>query len=78
MGITRAWLAAGAAGVVATNWSTPDDAGPFFQRFYRELQRREARDPAEALRIAQIETLRSGGWRSDPAYWSAYFVLGNY
>jgi CHAT domain-containing protein/TolA-binding protein len=78
MGMTRAWLAAGAAGVVATSWSTPDDAGPFFQRFYRELQRSEARDPAEALRTAQIETIRSGGWRSDPAYWSAYFVLGNY
>ena len=78
MGITRAWLAAGAAAVVATSWSTPDDAGQFFQRFYRELQRSETRDPAEALRIAQIDTLRSGGWRSDPAYWSSYFVLGNY
>jgi CHAT domain-containing protein len=78
MGLTRAWLAAGAAGVVATSWSIPDDAGPFFQRFYRELQRSTARDPAEALRTAQIETLRAGGWRSDPAYWSAYFILGNY
>jgi len=27
---------------------------------------------------AQIETLRSGDWRSHPAFWAAYFTVGNY
>jgi len=77
MGMTRAWLMAGARDVVATGWSTPDDVGVFFGRFYRQLQSGEARDPADALQAAQIETLRSGGWRSRPGFWAAYFALGN-
>ena len=54
MGMTRAWLMAGARAVVATGWSTPDDVGVFFGRFYRRLGRSEARDPALALQAAQI------------------------
>jgi CHAT domain-containing protein len=77
MGLTRAWLMAGAGAVVATGWSMPDDASDFFRAFYRELQRRNAGDPADALRAAQLEALRSPGWRSDPEYWAAYFILGN-
>src|SRR6267378_2103931 len=56
MGMTRAWLMAGARAVVATGWSTPDDVGVFFGRFYRRLQRSSSSDPAEALQGAQIET----------------------
>ena len=78
MGMTRGWLMAGAGAVLATQWSTPDDVGVFFRRFYRELQRSESHDPADALRTAQVETLRSGDWRSHPGFWAAYFVLGNY
>ena len=66
MGMTRAWLMAGAGAVIATKWPTPDDVGVFFQRFYRELQRSEFYDPAGALRAAQIEAIRSGDWRSQP------------
>jgi CHAT domain-containing protein len=39
MGMTRAWLAAGARGVIASLWPTPDDTGAIFQTFYRELQK---------------------------------------
>jgi len=76
MGLTRAWLMAGAGAVVATLWPTPDDVGVFFQRFYQEL-RRTSHNPASALRAAQIEMIRSGNWRSKPDYWGAYFALGN-
>src|SRR5207302_4274817 len=58
MGLTRAWLMAGAGAVVATGWSTPDDVGVFFGRFYRGLQHAETRDPAAALQAAQIETIQ--------------------
>ena len=74
MGLTRAWLAGGAAGVVATYWPTPDDNGALLRSFYRHL--RDAAPPAVALQRAQLEMLRSGDWRSQPRYWSAYFLAG--
>jgi CHAT domain-containing protein len=78
MGLTRAWLMAGARAVVATVWATPDDVGVFFRRFYQQLRRSSLRDPAEALRAAQIEAIRSHDWRSQPSFWAGYFALGNY
>jgi len=78
MGLTRAWLMAGARAVVATEWATPDDLGVFFRRFYQQLRRSSIHDPAEALRAAQIEALRSHDWRSQPSFWAGYFALGNY
>jgi CHAT domain-containing protein/tetratricopeptide (TPR) repeat protein len=78
MGLTRAWLMAGARAVVATEWSTPDDVGVFFRRFYQQLRRSPVHDPADALRAAQIEALRSHDWRSQPSFWAGYFALGNY
>jgi CHAT domain-containing protein len=78
MGLTRAWLMAGARAVVATEWATPDDVVVFFRPFYRQLRRSLTRDPAEALRAAQIEAIRSHDWRSQPNFWAGYFALGNY
>jgi CHAT domain-containing protein len=73
MGLTRAWLAAGAGSVAASLWPTPDDSGDFFVSFYKALQR--DREPAGALRAAQLEMLGSGAWRARPAYWSAYYIV---
>ncbi|HTM47695.1 MAG TPA: CHAT domain-containing tetratricopeptide repeat protein [Bryobacteraceae bacterium] len=78
LGMTRAWLMAGARAVVATDWQTPDDAETFFRHFYQSLQKDQNRDPAEALRSAQVQTLQAGGWRASPSYWAAYFAQGNY
>jgi CHAT domain-containing protein len=80
MGLTRAWLAAGASTVVATRWPTPDDSGELFLRFYRQLKpwagRRPGSRPAVALQRAQLEVLKSASWRSSPHYWAAYFAVG--
>ena len=76
MGLTRAWLAAGAQSVVATRWAMPDVDGALFGAFYEQLST-GAVDAAEGLRAAQLEMLHSGGWRSQPRYWGAYFVMGN-
>jgi CHAT domain-containing protein len=75
LGLTRAWLGAGARGVLATHWEVPDDGGPLFAAFYRHLGEL-GETPAEALRAAQVEMAASGGWRSNPRYWAAYFVTG--
>jgi CHAT domain-containing protein len=80
MGMTRAWLAAGAHSVVASIWPTTDDNGDLFVPFYRCLAglKTEPRGgvAAEALRQAQLEMLRSDSWHARPAYWAAYFVVG--
>jgi CHAT domain-containing protein len=75
LGLTRAWLAAGARSVLASNWPVPDDGGPLFAAFYRNLGRLR-QNPAAALRAAQLEMAASGGWRANPRYWAAYFVMG--
>jgi tetratricopeptide (TPR) repeat protein len=77
MGLTRACQAAGARAVVASHWPTPDDAGALFLSFYRYLRAAPQAGPAVALQHAQIDMLRSRTWRSNPLYWSAYFVTGN-
>lgn len=81
LGLTRAWLISGAQSVAATYWPIPDDASPFFTVFYRKLRKRtegvmSASGSAEALQAAQIAMLHSGDWRSNPAYWSSFFVVG--
>ena len=76
MGLTRAWLTAGARAVVSSRWPTPDEDGPLFQALYRNLRTERRADPGQALRIAQLEMIRSGGWHAQPRYWGAYFVIG--
>ncbi|MGA2594259.1 MAG: CHAT domain-containing protein [Bryobacteraceae bacterium] len=77
MGLTRAWLAAGAKAVVASLWPSPDDAGALFLSFYRYLREAPQAGPAVALQNAQMDMLRSNTWRSSPLYWGAYFITGN-
>lgn len=76
LGLTRAWLAAGADGVVGSQWATTDDSGALFSAFYRHLRRAAVPSPAQALRAAQLEMLHSAGWHADPRYWGAYFAMG--
>jgi CHAT domain-containing protein len=76
MGLTRAWLTAGARAVVSSRWPTPDEDGPLFQALYRNLRTERRADSGQALRTAQLEMIRSGGWHAQPRYWGAYFVIG--
>jgi len=76
LGLTRAWLVAGARSVIASAWPTPDTNGALFQSLYRHLAARPEAGPAEALRAAQLEMIRSGDWRANPRYWGAYFAMG--
>jgi CHAT domain-containing protein len=81
LGLTRAWLLAGAQVVVGSRWPTPDDTGELFQSFYRHLRKLpdiagRTRAVAQSLRDAQLDMLHSGTWRSSPWYWSAFYALG--
>jgi len=75
LGLNRAWLAAGARNVIGSHWAVPDESGPLFAALYRNLSA-GGLAPADALRAAQLEMAHSGGWRAEPQYWGAYFVMG--
>jgi CHAT domain-containing protein len=73
LGLTRAWMMAGARAVVATNWPVPDANGDLIPGFYRNLETDSA---AEALRRSQVEQIHSGTWQAAPSYWAAFQVTG--
>ena len=80
MGMTRAWLAAGARAVIVTRWATSDQlGGELFRSFYSRLSslpRSRLRPSfARILQQAQLAQLRASGNRANPAYWAAYFCV---
>ncbi len=81
IGLSRAWLLAGAAAVIVSAWPTPDDSGRFFSSFYGHLQSTTlkagslVKGAALALQQTQLEMQRSSGYRSSPSFWAAYSVI---
>ena len=79
MGLSRAWLLAGASAVVVSAWPTPDDSGRFFFSFYKHFDAASAGTLAEraayALEQAQVEMEHGAGYRSSPKFWAAYSVI---
>jgi len=79
IGLSRAWLLAGASAVVVSSWPIPDDSGEFFSAFYGHLQRTVtgslAQRAATSLEEAQLDMQRSGGYRNSPSFWAAYSIL---
>jgi CHAT domain-containing protein len=73
IGLTRAFMYAGAPHLVATLWQVDDKATSILMgKFYQELAGRPA---SEALRLAQI------GVRADyphPFYWAAFTAFGHH
>ena len=73
LGLTRAWMMAGASTVVTTKWPVPDADGDLIPAFYKNLRGHSA---AEALRRSQVEEIHSGTWQAAPSYWAAFQVTG--
>ncbi len=62
MGLTRAWIGAGARAVLATSWDIPDDAGAIMMvEFYRTYREFPERGPAFALQQAQLSLSQQSG-----------------
>ena len=72
-GLTRAWMTAGAAQVIATLWPVPDRGSDLMPAFYRNRKRAS---PAEALRRSQVQMISSGTWQALPSHWAAFQVSG--
>ena len=74
IGLTHAFISAGAARVLASLWTVQDDAAAaFMPRFYGRL--RAGMPPAQALRMTQIEALAE---RPHPYFWSAFTLHGGW
>ncbi len=77
VGLTRGFMHAGAARVVASLWPVDDLAtAELMTRFYRGMLK-EGRPPAAALRAAQLEMSRSPRWRA-PYYWAGFVLQGEW
>jgi CHAT domain-containing protein len=74
MGLTRAWIGAGAGSVLATQWDIRDaDSEQLMVGFYTALRKAPEKGLAEALRRAQLEALHA-----DPRNvkrWASYYLL---
>ena len=71
--LARAFLYAGARNVIATLWRVDDEgAAEFAARFYQHFP---SAPSAEALALAQRETLADSRWRA-PYYWAGYVLSG--
>ena len=76
MGLTRAWIGAGAMAVLATQWDIPDDAAQSLMTdFYRSLHAAPEQGAAAALQTAQRKALLSPSARRLPGSWAGYFLL---
>jgi len=76
MGLTRAWIGAGAQAVLATAWDVPDDAAQsLMTNFYTSLRAARLRGAAFALRDAQLAVLHGGRGQQPVARWAGYFLL---
>lgn len=79
VGLSRAWLLAGASAVVVSSWPTPDDSGRFFSSFYGHFNRIQSGDIAQrsalALRQTQLDMLNGSGYQTSPSFWGAFAVI---
>lgn len=74
-GLSRAFLAAGAAASVTSLWRVVDaSATEFMKAFYFELSRGQSK--AEALRGAKLTFLRSGSKLAHPRFWATFVLSG--
>ena len=77
VGLTRAFLSAGARSVVASLWQVDDRSTmKLMERFYRERASGDG-DSASALAKAQREMSKTGGQYSHPYYWAPFVAVGN-
>jgi CHAT domain-containing protein len=86
VGLTRAFLYAGASSTVSSLWEVEDQStGLLMEEFYRRLRKGESK--AEALREAKLELIQSKvelkalGMRESlaaPFYWAPFILVGDW
>ena len=75
--LTRGFMYAGAARLVASYWDVNDVAtAELMAEFYKELFINNKR-PAEALQAAQLHMRQQKRWES-PSFWAGFFIQGEW
>jgi CHAT domain-containing protein/predicted negative regulator of RcsB-dependent stress response len=77
IGLTRGFMYAGVARVVASLWRINDRSAAELMRYFYEAMFRQHLTPAAALRAAQIKMWQTGEWRF-PHYWAAFVLEGEW
>lgn len=78
VGITRGFMYAGAARVVASLWKVDDRASAELMKyFYESLFGQPRLRPAAALRAAQIKMWKQLRWKA-PYFWAAFMLQGEW
>jgi CHAT domain-containing protein len=76
IGLTRAFMHAGAARIMVSLWDVNDEAtAELMRRFYSKLFGREKTSPAAALRAAQVSMAHDRRW-SSPYFWAGFTLQG--
>jgi CHAT domain-containing protein len=76
IGLTNAFLIAGACTVVSTLWRVSDEpTSDLVIRFYEELKK--GKNVAAALRAAQTSMISGGRW-THPLSWGAFKTTGSF
>ncbi|MGA9768014.1 MAG: CHAT domain-containing tetratricopeptide repeat protein [Blastocatellia bacterium] len=77
VGVTRGFMYAGAARVMASLWRVDDQAtAELMNRFYIGMMK-DKQEPAAALRGAQLWMQKQKRWQS-PYYWSGFIIQGEW
>jgi CHAT domain-containing protein len=78
VGLTRGFMYAGAARVVASLWQVDDVAtAELMSRFYEGVLKKNL-PPATALRAAQVQMWKQKRWQEDPYFWGAFQLQGEW
>ena len=76
VGLTRGFMYAGAARVMASLWNVDDQRTAELMKHFYEKVLKEKMQPAAALRAAQLEMWRSK--YNSPYYWGAFVLQGEW
>lgn len=77
VGLTRGFMYAGAARVIASLWKVDDAATAELMKAFYQSMFNDKLPPAAALRAAQINMWQQPAWRS-PYYWAAFTLQGEW
>jgi len=78
VGLTRGFMYAGAARVMASLWQVDDVAtAELMSQFYQGVFKKHLL-PAEALRAAQVQMWKQKRWQQDPYFWGAFQIQGEW
>lgn len=77
IGITRGFMYAGSARVIASLWKVDDEATAELMKKFYEGVLKNGQTPAQALRTAQMWMQNQKRWKA-PYYWAGFVLLGEW